>query len=61
MSATVSWDLFNELKKGDRMLGLLSIVLVFRIGFNNFNKTGAQIIRFNFHMTLELLTHRILW
>ena len=41
MSAHVLLNLLNELRKRDKMPGLLSILSPFRNEFNNFNKTGA--------------------
>ena len=41
MSAHVLLNLLNELRKSDKMPGLLSILLLFRNEFNQFNNTGA--------------------
>ena len=42
MSAHVLLNLLNELGKRDKMLGLLSILYLFRNEFNKFNNTRAQ-------------------
>ena len=42
MSAQVLLKLFNELRKSDRMLGLLSILSLFRNKLNKFNYTGVR-------------------
>ena len=44
MSAQCIMNLLNELKKGDKMQGLLSILSPFRNKFNNFNHKGAQML-----------------
>ena len=41
MSAHVLLNLLNELRKRDKMLGLPSILSLFRNEFNKFNDTGA--------------------
>ena len=41
MSAHVLLNLLNELRKSDKMQGMPSILLLFRIEFNKFNNTGA--------------------
>ena len=41
VSAHVLLNLLNELGKSDKMLGLLSILLLFGNKFNKFNNTGA--------------------
>ena len=41
MSAYVLLNLLNQLGKSDKMLGLSSILLLFRNKFNKFNNTGA--------------------
>ena len=41
MSAHVLLNLLYELRKRDKMQGLLSIFSLFRSEFNNFNNTGA--------------------
>ena len=53
MSAHVLFNLLNELRKRDKMLGLLSISL-FRDKFNKFNKTGARMLDSIYHMALKL-------
>ena len=50
-------NLLNELRKGDKMRGLLSI----SSGLNNFNNTGARMFESIYHMTfLKLLKNCIL-
>ena len=44
MSVYVLLNLLNELRKRDKMLGLPSILSLFRNGFNKFNNTGAQML-----------------
>ena len=41
MSAHVLLNLLNELGKREKMLGLQSILSLFRNKFNKFNNTGA--------------------
>ena len=41
MSAHVVLNLLNELRKRDKMRGLLSILSLFRNEFNKFNNTRA--------------------
>ena len=53
MSAHVLLNLLNELRKSDKMQGLLSILSLFRNWFNKFNNTGAQMLDFIYHMTLK--------
>ena len=43
MSAHVLVNLLNELRKSDKMRGLLSILLFFHNKFNKFNNTGVRI------------------
>ena len=54
MSAHVLLNLLNELRKRDKMRGLLSMLSLFRNEFNKFNKTGARMLDFIYHMTLKL-------
>ena len=56
MSAHVLLNLLNELRKSDKMRGILSL---FRDYFNKFNKTRAQMIDSIYHMTFKLLKNRI--
>ena len=53
MSAHVSLNLLNKLRRGDKMLGLPSISSLFRSDFNKFNKSRAQILDSIYHMTLS--------
>ena len=52
MSAHVLLNLLNELGKRDKMLGLPSILSLFRNEFNKFNNTRARILDSIYHMTL---------
>ena len=42
MSVHVLLNLLNELRKGDKMRGLSSILFLFRNKKNEFNETGAR-------------------
>ena len=42
-------NLLNELSKRDKMRGLPSILSLFRNEFDNFNKTGAQMLDSIYH------------
>ena len=56
MSALLLLNLLNELRKRDKMRGLLSPLLLFRNKFNKFNNTGAQLYnRSIYHRKLKLL------
>ena len=55
MSAHVLLNLLNELRKGDKMRGLSSIIYLFCNEFNKFNNTRAQMLHYIYHMTLRLL------
>ena len=55
MSAHVFLNLLNELRKRDKMRGLLSSLSLFRNEFNNFNNTRARVLDYIYHMTLILL------
>ena len=59
MSAHVLLNLLNELGKSDTMLGLPSILSLFRKEFNNFNNTGARMLDSIDHMALNYLINRI--
>ena len=59
MSAPVLLNLFNELRKRDKMRGLLSILSLFRNDCIKFNNTGARMLDFTYHMTLKLVENRI--
>ena len=54
MSAHVLLNLLNELRKRDQMQGLLSIVSLFHNKFNKFNNTGARMLDFIYHRTLQI-------
>ena len=54
MSAHVLLNLLNELRKRDKMRGLLSILSLFRNKFNKFNKTRARMLDSIYHMTNTL-------
>ena len=53
MSAHVILNLFNELRKSDKMWGMPSILSLFRNKFNKFNNTGARMLDSIYHMTLK--------
>ena len=55
MSAHVLLNLLNQLRKRDKMRGLLSILSLFRNEFNKFDNSGVQMLDFIYHMTLRLL------
>ena len=55
MSADVLLNLFNELRKSDKMVSLSNILSLFRNEFNKSNDTGARILVSIYHMTLRLL------
>ena len=55
MSAHVLFNLLNELRKRDKMRGLLSILSFFPNKFNKINKTGAPMLNSIYHMALKLL------
>ena len=54
MSAHILLNLLNELRKRDKMRGLLSISFLFRNKFNKFNNTRARMLDSIYHMTLRL-------
>ena len=58
MSAHVLLNLLNELRKSDKMQGLLSILLLFRNEFTKFNNTGARMLDSVYHMPLKLIKNR---
>ena len=55
MSALVLLILLIELEKRDKMLGLVSILSLFRSELNKFNSTRAQILHSIYHMILRIL------
>ena len=55
MSAHVLLNLFNELRKRDKMLGLPNTLSLFRNEFDKFKNTGARMLDFIYHRTLKLL------
>ena len=60
MSARVLLNLWNELRKSDKMRGkkmrgLRRILSLIRNEFNRFNNTGAQMLDSIYHMALQLL------
>ena len=59
MNAHVLLNLSNELRKRDKMRGLLSILSLFRNDFNKFNNTGARMLDSIYHMTLRLFLNHI--
>ena len=52
MSAYVSLNLLNELRKIDTMRGWPSILSLFCNEFNKFNNTGARMLDSIYHITL---------
>ena len=55
MSAYVLLNLSNELRKRDKMHGLLSILSLFRNEFNKFNNTRARMLDSIYHNALRIL------
>ena len=53
MSAQVLLNLLNSLGKRDKMLGLPSILFLFRNKFNKFNNTRARMLDSIYCMTLR--------
>ena len=60
MSAHVLLNLLNELKKGDKMRGLLSTVSLFRHGLNKFNINRTRMLDYMYHMISKILKNCIL-
>ena len=54
MSAPVLLNVLNELRKGDKMRSLPSILLLFRNELNKFNNTRARMLDSIYHITLKL-------
>ena len=59
MSVHVLLNLLKELRKSNKMQGLLSIQSLFRNKSNKFNNTGAPKFDSIYHMTLRLLQNLI--
>ena len=59
MSAHVLLNLLNELRKRDKMRGLLNILSLFCNEFNKFNNVGAPMFDPICYMTLKLLKNHI--
>ena len=59
MSAHVFLNLFNKLRKRDKMRGLPGILSFFCIKFNKFNNTGARMLDSIYHMTLKSIKNHI--
>ena len=56
MSAHFLLNLLNELRKRDKMRGLLSVVSLFRREFNTLNNnTGALMLDSIHHMTFKII------
>ena len=55
MTDHVLLSLSNELLKRDKMLGLTSILSIFRNEFDKFNNTRARMFDSIYHMTKRLL------
>ena len=52
MSDHVLLYLLNELRKRDKIRGLLSILSLFHNEFNKFNNTGARLLDSIYHRTI---------
>ena len=50
MSVQVSFNLFNELGKRDKMRGWMRIVSLLSNEFNKFNNTEARMLDYNYHI-----------
>ena len=59
MSACVLLNSLNELRKGDKMRGLPSILSLFCSKFNKFNNTRARMLDSIYQMALGLLCNLI--
>ena len=55
MSANALLNLLNELRKRDKMSGLLSILSLFDNEFYKFNNTRARLLDSIYHMSLRVL------
>ena len=55
MSAHVLLNLFNELRKRDKMRGVLSILSLLCNAFDTFNNSGALMLDSIYHMTLKVI------
>ena len=53
MSARIVLNLFNKLRKRDKMRGLPSILSLFPNKFNKFNNAGARMLDSIYHRTLK--------
>ena len=58
MGANILLNLLIELRKGDKMLGLSSILSHFHKEFNKFNNAGARMLDSIYHTTLRLFCNR---
>ena len=59
MSAHVLLNLLNKLRKRDKVLGLPSILSLFRNKFSKFNNTRARMLDSVYHMALTLFLFHI--
>ena len=59
MSAQVLLNLLNKLRKRDKMLGLPSVLSLFRNEFNKFKNIGAPLLDSIYHMTFKLFWKHI--
>ena len=59
MSAHALLNLLKDLRKRDKMQGLLSILSLFPKKFNEFNNTGARMSDSIYHVTLKLFSNNI--
>ena len=60
ISAHVLLELFNKLGKSDKVLGLLSILLLFCNEFDKSNNTRSRMLDSIYHRTLKLIENHIL-
>ena len=58
MNAHVLLNIFNELRKSEKIGGLPNILSFFCNEFDKFNNTGARMLDSIYHMTLKLLNNR---
>ena len=59
MSAHVVLNLLNGFRKKDSLIYYVKVLLIFSNVLNKFNKIGAQMLGYIYHMTLKLFIHLI--
>ena len=59
MSAHVLLNLYNELRKRDKVRGLPSNLSLFSNEFSKFNNSGARMFDSIYHMTFKILEYYI--